>query len=126
MSMKIKAVITILFAAILLASGCKKEGLGGNKSIEGIIYYKDGVVPPNTVAPGTSVFITYNSRVSTGTVDETLTTDSNGHYSVRGLTKGDYFISAEYITSSGFRYTTKGHTVNLDNKNKGTMNIILY
>ena len=125
--MKIKAILTVLFAAFLLTSGCKKEGkLGGNKTIEGIIYYHDGVVPPNTVAPGASVFVTYNSKVATGNVDETLTTDSNGHYSVRGLKKGDYFISAEYTTSSGFQYTTTGHAVTIDTKNKETMNIILY
>jgi hypothetical protein len=126
--MKTKVIVTILFVGILILNGCKKDGImDGRKSIEGSVYYHDGVSPPNTIAPGANVYITYGSKTSTGTVDETTTTDATGKYSVRGLKKGDYFVSAEYTTSAGFVYKTQGHGVTIEGSmNKATLNIDLY
>jgi len=126
--MKLKAGFIILFAAVFMLNGCKKEdSTGGRKIIEGIIYFHDGTTPQSALAPGAIVYVTYDSKTYTGEIDQTTTTDSKGEYRVKGLTSGDYFISAKYTTSSGFTYTTAGHGVTIaSNKNKAIFNFTLY
>lgn len=125
--MKIITGFVILFAGIFIFNGCKKDALGEKKIIEGIIYYHYGTPPQNTVAPAASVFVTYDSKEYTGVIDQTVITDSKGAYRVKGLKKGDYFVTATYTSSSGFVYTTLGHWVTLESgKNKASLNLLLY
>lgn len=118
----------MLFAAILAVSGCKKEGgIAGKKTIVGTVYYDDGTSPVDAIAPGATVYLTYNSKVSGGAADETTTSDSKGAYSFKKLTKGDYFVWAEYITSHGFKYVTPGYGVTIEaGKDNMDLNIRLY
>ena len=125
--MKIKAAFAILFLGILVIAGCKKEGMNGNKSIYGTVYFHDGVSAIDAIAPQAIVSITYGSKVSTGSVDETTTSDAKGDYTFKRLKKGDYFVTAEYTTSHGFKYTTAGHGVVIDPADdKVSLNIRLY
>jgi len=125
--MKTNAAIVILFLGILAVSGCKKEGMNGNKSIIGTVYFHDGVSAIDAIAPQATIFITYDSKTYTGKVDETVTSDAKGDYSIKGLKKGEYFVSGEYITSHGFKYTTPGHGVIIDrDDDKISLNIRLY
>lgn len=117
--MKVKTVFVILFAVSFILNGCKKEG-SGKKAIDGTVYFNDGTSAGDDIAPGAIVSITYDSKSYTGKVDETTTSDATGKYNIKNLTKGDYFISAEYTTSHGFKYTTDGHGVTL----KGDVNRI--
>ena len=105
--MKTKVILSVLIAAFIIVGGCKKGGLG-KKTVEGTVYFNDGVSAIDDIAPGASIYVTYNSKVSTGTVDEETTSDSKGVYNIKGLKKGDYFIWASYTTSHGFTYTTAG------------------
>lgn len=124
--MKSKSATAILFLAILAVAGCKKEG-NGNKSIVGTVYFHDGVTAIDAVAPEAIISITYDSKTYTGQVDETTTSDAKGDYTIKGLTKGEYFVTAEYTTSHGFKYTTQGHGVVVDpGDDKISLNIRLY
>lgn len=122
--MKIRTVIAILFSVFIIVSGCKKAGIG-KKTIEGTVYFNDGVSALDAIAPGASVYITYGSKVYTGTVDEETTSDSKGIYDIKGLKNDDYFIWASYTTSHGFTYTTAGHGVTVVGKDLN-LNIRLY
>lgn len=121
--MRTKAVLAILFAAFIIVGGCKKEG--GKKTIEGTVYYNDGVSPVDDIAPGAAIYVTYGTKVAAGSVDEETTSDSKGVYDLKGLKNGDYFIWAKYTTSHGFTYTTPGHGVTVDGKDIH-LNIRLY
>ena len=123
--MKTKIVFAVLLTGIMFAGSCKKDdGNGGKKKIFGTVRFNDGVSAADDIAPGATVFISYGSKVATGTIDQTVTCDARGEYTIKGLKKGDYFVSGEYITSHGFKYTTKGYGVTLEStKNELELNI---
>ena len=126
--MKTKIAAAILFAGIIAISACKKgEGDGGKKKITGTVTYDDGFNVVNGIAPGATVFMTYGTLKATGTVDKTVTCDGIGTYTIKDLKKGQYFISGEYITSDGFRYTTTGYGITIPaDKNSVELNLRLH
>ena len=110
--MKTKVLLASIFSVAILLGACKKgDTMSGKYKITGTVTYDDGVNTVNGIAPEASVFITYGSLKATGKVDETVTCDGIGVYTVKGLKKGDYFVSGEYITSHGFKYTTTGYGI---------------
>lgn len=110
----------IFFACILLvltAPSCKKEaGIGGKKTISGIVHYKDGATGAMEIASGATVMICYGTTTYNSAYDQILLADANGSYHIDGLRKGDYFISAEFTDVHGFKYTTAGYGVTVKNK----------
>lgn len=110
----------IFFAFIFLvviASSCKKEaGIGGKKTISGTVHYKNGATGTMEIANGATVMISYGTKTYSTTYDQTLLADSNGEYHIDGLRKGDYFFSAEFTDVNGFKYTTAGYGVTVENK----------
>lgn len=127
--MKTKMLLALMFSGIIVWGlvGCKKEGNGGKKSIVGTVYYYDGVNAINNIAPGATIYVTYGSKKAAGNIDETLTSDAKGEYSIKGLKRDDYFVWAEYTTSHGFEYSTAGHGLSIDaNDDKVTLNLRLY
>lgn len=124
--MKTKSLVVLLFAAIVIVSGCKKDG-AGKKAIGGFVYFQDGISPPDNIAPGATVYISFGTKVFTGNVDETTTSDSKGAYIFKGLKKDDYFVWGEYTTSHGFTYSTPGHGITVEGgKDRFDLNLRLY
>ncbi|TAL60966.1 MAG: carboxypeptidase regulatory-like domain-containing protein [Bacteroidetes bacterium] len=109
--------ISLFLAGILCTAGCKKEaGVIGKKIISGVVYYKNGVSGADDPAPSAIVFITYGATEATGSYNQTTTTNSNGEYKIKGLQKGNYFVTAEYTDTHGFKYATYGYAVQINNK----------
>lgn len=112
-----KLTLLILLVSITFFIGCKKEeGIIGKKVVTGTVYFKNGVTGTNDPATSALVYVTYGTTAASGSYDQTTTTDSNGKYIIKGLQKGDYFITAEYTDSHGFEYTTHGYVITIKNK----------
>ena len=102
---------------VLVLPACKKKaGIGGKKTIYGTVTYKDGATSAFEIANTAVVHIAYGTKSSTSNYDQTVVVDETGNYHFDGLTKGDYFISAEYTDEHGFTYTTAGYGVTVNNK----------
>jgi len=112
-----KTIVLLAASLLLLAGGCKKEpGVLGKKVISGTVYFKNGATGANEAAPSAAVKIAYGTKGPVSGFDQTLLTGPDGTYSIEGLTKGDYFITAEYYDSHGFKYTTGGYSITINNK----------
>jgi len=113
----LKKVAAVLLLAIAIITGCKKEeGIIGKKVVTGTVFFKNGVTGTNDPASSAVVYITYGAKENTGSYDQTTTSNSDGKYTVKGLQKGDYFITADFTDSHGFKYTTPGYTFTIKNK----------
>ncbi len=124
--LEIKKILSLLFVCILLVAGCKKEaGLEGKKIVSGVVYYQNGVSGTQDPAASAIVFISYGETTSTGSYDQTTTTNSSGEYAVKGLQKGDYFITSEFTDAQGFKYSTPGYAVTINNK-KSSLNLDIH
>jgi hypothetical protein len=106
-----KSILIKLFSVILLAgliSSCAKDpGMGGNGTIKGKVTYADGP------AAGATVSIKYGTTQKSETFDFVTVTDSEGNYKFEGLTKGDYFLMAQFTNSQGFKFNSAGCAVKL-------------
>ena len=116
---KSKILSGLFFCIVFFTFGCKKEeGIAGKKVVEGIVYYKNGATGAEEPASSAVVFITYGATDASAPYDQTTVANSAGKYIVKGLTKGDYFITAEFTDSHGFKYSTPGYVVAVNNKKK--------
>ena len=112
-----KLIPLILLVSITFFIGCKKEeGIIGKKVVTGTVYFKNGVTGTNDPAASAVVYVSCGTTTASGSYDQTTTSDSNGKYIIRGLRKGDYFITAEYTDSHGFEYSTPGYAITIKNK----------
>lgn len=117
----------VIFLLLTFTWGCRKEpGYVGKKIITGVTFYKNGATGKNEPAPFAIIYITYGVKTFTGAYDQSILSDSNGKYTIKGLQKGDYFISAEYTDTHGFKYTSSGYAVEIKNKKEElTLDILL-
>lgn len=107
--------LLLLLVSIMMA--CKKEpGMEGKKVVRGAVLFKNGGSGLNEPAAGAVVYVTFGAAASTGTYDHSTTANAEGNYTIRGLQKGDYFITAEFTDSHGFKYTTPGYVVTIKTK----------
>lgn len=126
MRMSLKILFGLFLGCILVISGCKKEeGLVGKKVVSGVIYYQNGASGTEEPAASAIVYIWYGETTATGSYDQTTTTNSNGEYTIKGLQKGNYFITAEYSDGNGFSYSTPGYVVDINNK-KSALNLDIH
>ena len=115
---KYKFISLILAASCIFIAGCKKEaGVTGKKIITGTVFYANGATGTNDPAVNAIVYIAYGTKVDSGSYDQNLLTDTEGKYSIKGLQKGDYYLTADYTDSHGFKYTTPGYGVTIKDKN---------
>ena len=121
------SLLIILLTGIFFTMGCKKEaGIIGKKVVKGTVYFKNGVTGTNDPAASAVVYVTYGATVASSCYNQTTTTDAGGEYIIKGLQKGDYFITADYTDSHGFKYTTPGYAVTIQNKkNELQLDIVL-
>ena len=119
--------IFISLFLFLIAFACKKEaGVGGKKILSGTVYFKNGANSNNDLARQAKVFITYGTTENNGEVNQTILTDNDGKYTIKGLNKGKYFLNAEYYDEHGFKYSTPGFGVNINNtKQELTLDMVL-
>jgi hypothetical protein len=119
----LKTIFFFLLFITALIAGCKKEeGIVGKKVVTGTVFFKNGVTGTNDPAVSAIVCITYGATESTGTYDQTTTSNSEGIFTVKGLQKGNYYITADYTDIHGFRYTTPGYSITINNK-KSELNL---
>lgn len=115
--MNIKNCIIAFFLLVLVVPSCKKKaGIGGKKTIDGTVTYKNGVSSAFEKASTAIVHIAYGTKSATASFDQSVVVDAAGTYHFDGLRKGDYFISAEFTDEHGFKYTTAGYGVTVNNK----------
>ena len=118
-----KTISIALLFLVLIFPACKKEaGIGGKKTITGTVHFLNGATGAYEIASGATVNIAYGETSYNSTYDQTLQADVNGVYHVDGLRKGDYFISAEFTDTHGFKYSTAGYSVSIENK-KGSLTV---
>lgn len=121
--MRIKNIIITFCLLTFVFLGCKKEaGIGGKKTITGSVTYKNGTSTVFEKANNAMVHIAYGTKTSTTTYNQTVIVDEKGEYHFDGLRKGDYFITAEFTDEHGFKYTTGGYGVTVNNK-KENLNV---
>jgi hypothetical protein len=112
-----KAMYFSFMLLILIATGCQKEaGIGGKKTITGIVYFLNGATNAMEIASGATVMICYGTTSQCSSYDQLLVADADGMYHFDGLTKGEYYISATYTDGNGLTYTTAGYSVKVENK----------
>lgn len=115
--MNIKNCIIAFFLLVLVVPSCKKKaGIGGKKTIDGTVTYKNGVSSAFEKANTAIVHIAYGTKSATSSFDQSVVVDAAGTYHFDGLRKGDYFITAEFTDEHGFTYTTAGYGVTVNNK----------
>ncbi len=116
--------ITFAICALFALNSCEKDdpGMDGKKTIVGNVRYIDGNVE------GATVYITFDATGATNTYDYTTTTDASGNYRFENLSKGDYFIDADYTDDLGFYFESAGAHIEIKNskeKEKITVNLVL-
>lgn len=71
-------------------SACKKEGTGGKSSVSGNVKHHSKLIP-NAI-----VYIKYGATEFPGAdidlYDDHVTSDTNAHYEIKDLRKGDYYL----------------------------------
>lgn len=105
-----------LFAIVItLASGCKKEGIGGDSSIHVLVKHHEALIPH------AKVYIKYGANEFPGATltnyDDSLQTDAAAHGHFDELVKGDYFLYGVGYDSAISEAVTGGIAVKLS---KGT------
>ena len=113
----LKKILLLICTGVLLISSCKKDaGEIGKKELWGNVTYKNGGTGTETAAPNAIVHIAYGTTSATTEYNQTVLADSDGKYSIKGLQKGDYYITGEFIDEHGFKYTSGGYGVTIKNK----------
>lgn len=108
----IKLFVASCFAFVLLtASGCHKEGIGGNASVSGTVLHHDDPIP-NCV-----VYIKFNTTDFPGDnpsdYDSKISADATGKYNFSKLYKGDYYLYAVGMDSKIQEIVKGGISINL-------------
>ena len=121
--MRIKDSLIVFFLLMFVFSACKKKaGIGGKKTIDGIVTYKNGATSTFEKANAAMVHIAYGTKNATSNYNQTIVADDQGAYHFDGLNKGDYFITANYTDANGFKYSSSGYGLTVNN-NKDRLTI---
>ena len=83
--------LAALFALVIVtASGCKKEGIGGDSTIAVLVKHHEQLIPH------AKVYIKYGAKEFPGATltnyDDSVTTDAAAHAHIEELVKGDYYL----------------------------------
>lgn len=107
---KILVVIAVLITGIVFTSCTKDPGVSGKASVKGVVSNLDGNVN------GALVYITYGATEKTDEYDNTTVTLEDGSYSFEGLTKGDYYIEASFLSDQGYKFISTGYMITIGSK----------
>jgi Carboxypeptidase regulatory-like domain len=87
----IKILALLVFASLLTLTACKKEpGFEGKNNIKGTVSL-NGAPVANAI-----VHIAFDTKEATTEYNASTVTAADGTYSFSALSKGDYFVNAEY------------------------------
>ncbi len=101
----------LVIMTLLTITSCKKEvGFEGKNSIKGTITM-NGKAVPNAI-----VYLAFDVKEATTTYNATTLADANGAYSFSALSKGDYFVDAEYTNDSEIKLESAGAIVTIGTK----------
>ncbi len=88
--MKKYILYSLLFVGLAFFS-CKKNNIGGNSEIKGVVKHHTKIIG------GATIYIKFNAKEFPGTdvsvYDATVSADANGNYSIKCY-KGDYYLYA--------------------------------
>ncbi len=88
-NLKNAALVLFILAGATISS-CKKEGAGGHSSVSGSVKHHTKLIP-NAI-----VYIKYGATEFPGTdinlYDAHVTSDTNAHFEIKDLRKGDYYL----------------------------------
>ncbi len=118
--------LTIAVASVLAMASCKKEETkvykydvhhsptDGQARIKGTVKYLNAATNAYEVAPSSVIKIA--SDTTTKLFDQYWMTDSVGYYSVKGLSAGSYYITAQYKDAfTGAVFNSPGAIVIVNN-----------
>ena len=115
---------TILAFLVLITFGmasCTKEpGFEGKAVIKGKVSYVLGTADKAVVS------IKFDASAPTTEYDYRTVTDSSGNYRFEALSKGDYYLNAEYMDMHGMKFSSGGFHVKIgDSKGEVTVDFLL-
>jgi hypothetical protein len=111
-----------ILVSLTLSTSCTKDaGFEGKASIKGSVTY------PGGAAPFAIVQIAFDTKSATEDFDYTTASDASGNYSINQLSKGDYYVDAQYTDPmTGLTFHTAGYAVEIGgNKEDVTVDIVL-
>ena len=115
----IKNIALLSFVFLLAFTSCKKENdFGGEAKIKGTVTLNGAVVP------NANVHIAFGATDVTTDYDQNGVTDGAGYYVFGGLLRGDYFVTADYVNSTGQKFVSGGAKVTIGDK-KGEVTVDL-
>ncbi len=104
----LKISFILLFISVFAITSCSKDaGFEGKNIIKGSITANGAAVT------GAVVHIAFDTKEATTNYDATTLTDASGNYQFAGLSKGDYFVDAEYTTDLNILLSSGGAAVTL-------------
>lgn len=113
----IKYFLIPLLIIVFSQVSCKKEpGLTGKKVLSGMVQYKNVASGLTEAAPSAIVRVAFDANSPVSQYDLSILADSEGKYAIRGLEKGNYFLTAEFKDSHGFEYSCAGYALEINNK----------
>ena len=117
----IKITFIFMMVSMFMLSSCSKEpGFEGQNKIKGIVTYKGSPVA-NAI-----VHIAFNKKEVTSEFNSSTATDAGGNFSFSALSKGDYYLEADYTNPSLFKFKSGGAHVTIGTKKEDvTVNLEL-
>lgn len=117
----IKSTLILIMVSIFMLSSCSKEpGFEGKNNIKGTVTMNGAAVSHAIV------HIAFNQKAGDGTFDASVATDANGNYIIPALSKGDYYVEAQYTNPMQITFKSNGAYVTIGSKKEDiTVNLEL-
>lgn len=107
----LKTTIILIMVSMFMFASCSKEpGFEGKNNIKGVVTM-NGAPVANAI-----VHIAFNQKVGDGTFDASAATDATGKYILPALSKGDYYLEAEYTNAMQITFKSAGTHVTIGSK----------
>jgi type 1 fimbria pilin len=118
---RLSLIMMITTVMLFVLQGCEEDpGPNGNAHIHGTVveHSDDPGADDHTGLSGSTVFIWYGQTTEDGDPDDMSTTNASGTFDFENMSKGDYFLRAEYIDDhDGVEVHLEGHaTVSIEKK----------
>jgi hypothetical protein len=107
----LKLIILLAVASIFTFSSCSKEpGFEGKNTIKGSVTL-NGAPVKNAI-----VYLAFDTKEVTSTFHASTATDANGNYSFSAVSKGDYYMEAEYTNPMQITFKSGGAKLTIGSK----------
>lgn len=107
----LKTTLILIMVSMFMFSSCSKEpGFEGKNNIKGMVTM-NGVPMANAI-----VHIAFDKKEAVSTFNASAATDASGNYILPALSKGDYYIQAEYTNALQIKFKSAGTHVTIGSK----------